>query len=879
MAPTAVKQTPLRGLFVNTAKEQCSIHESGNMVLNALLGDQRIKLDYVEIRREDYHGLDSKDFLKKISNDYGAEIDSDAYDFTIVNYHHFTMAPFVGKPQLDGLPGATYAIVLEVEPHDCLSFCPYGWFDGYIVLDPSVRDDRPEVFAFPRPINQMLPGDLDRVDEVPIIGSFGFGTPGKGFELLVDAVNREFDRALVRVNIPSNIYADDAMASVHGENYARYLARICKKIAKPGIDVEFTYDFMSKDAMIEWCRQNTLNCFMYTRKQSGLAATTDQAVASGRPLLVSGNQTFRHIHDYLRPYPGTTLRQAIERSGSVVKTIQADWSPQSFRNQFVKMLGLTLGKDDNRIDGPAKDSNVPGNGEPKPTMLVISPTCFARNAMDTLSARAVSALSDASQFQVIKTVSQTSEGYARTCFWSKPDVACFVGWEPDRAMSEIAKFRSAYSDCKVILLSAPTAGADDDGAQPLDLLGADARRVVKGIAPFNTQLVSRQPGPARVGLYGYDAELEIGELSAILSKIDREIVSARVFIYLAPSDDPLRQIALSDRVRMLNRQMTNATSFELTPLPSSTAERIDCLAKNALNIVRYRASDADILTDIRDLALTTERPLVFTRTGKFPGQPDGGVYAEDQRLTHFMEAGIGAQIAVFNALAEGRFVAEIEDLARTLIVGKKNKKKNASSTSFRDLANGDGWIVPGAKPALLVDLADDAPRERSATDLSKPDAPVEQAWLYDALRIALADREEARVAILGDAELHAATKLRQDGITFETTAAADIAFVSNVVAGKQELELKLLQLATHLNPGGTALLLCYYAESYQEPFVHESSDFKTVTPEEFDAAMAAESSLTCTLRPAITSRPVCISPPAFTPPPVGLYVIEKREGI
>ena len=36
---------------------------------------------------------------------------------------------------------------------------------------------------------------------IPIIGSFGFATLGKGFELVVDAVNKEFDEAVVRISM------------------------------------------------------------------------------------------------------------------------------------------------------------------------------------------------------------------------------------------------------------------------------------------------------------------------------------------------------------------------------------------------------------------------------------------------------------------------------------------------------------------------------------------------------------------------------------------------------------------------------------------------------------------------------------------------------
>ena len=44
-----------------------------------------------------------------------------------------------------------------------------------------------------------------RLPQITTIGSFGFGTPNKGFEKLVSKVLGEFDEAVIRLNIP---YAD-----------------------------------------------------------------------------------------------------------------------------------------------------------------------------------------------------------------------------------------------------------------------------------------------------------------------------------------------------------------------------------------------------------------------------------------------------------------------------------------------------------------------------------------------------------------------------------------------------------------------------------------------------------------------------------------------
>ena len=123
---------------------------------------------------------------------------------------------------------------------------------------------------------------------------------------------------------------------------------MCRRIAKPGIEVKFTYDFLDADDLIDWCAANDLNCFMYTRNQPGLSATTDQAILSGRPLLTLSNDTFRHIHPYIPPYPCLSLRNAMDNTTAAVRRMQRDWSREGFLETFHKMLaafGLTDAKE------------------------------------------------------------------------------------------------------------------------------------------------------------------------------------------------------------------------------------------------------------------------------------------------------------------------------------------------------------------------------------------------------------------------------------------------------------------------------------------------------------------------------------------------------
>jgi len=301
-----------RGLFINNSRAQDSIYESGIMVFNCLRLSKEYQLNYLEVDA-DHRSVPV------------------GYDFYFFNYHPSTMS-WMDTEQLKKLPGLILTMVLEVLPDDPFVFVPDRHFHGYCVLDPTVRLRNRRVFPFPRPLEKVtnLPPYVEK--EIPVIGSFGFATKGKGFQHVVDAVNREFERAAIRINIPFGNFVPDS------ENYSRFLSKLCKERAKEGIEVVVTHDYMSKEELIRWCSQNTLNCFLYDRKMPGLAATTDQSIVAGRPLAVSGNETFRHILAYLSPYPQWSLKRSIAESGELVKRMQADWSPENFARKFEEVL-------------------------------------------------------------------------------------------------------------------------------------------------------------------------------------------------------------------------------------------------------------------------------------------------------------------------------------------------------------------------------------------------------------------------------------------------------------------------------------------------------------------------------------------------------------
>lgn len=314
-----------RFLFVNPRQANCSIYKSGRQIYDALAGSDNWTLDYVEIPNIDIVHLHAGRIVVD-------GVEREPYDVIIFNYHDITMRGMEGVRSefFANIPSIKYSIILEMETNNPLSRLFSDDFDGYLVMDPTMKYSDPRFHAFPRPIPAAVIDEYQHQD-IPVIGSFGFATQDKAFDHIVEAAGREFDRAIVRINIPKATYADP-------EDLAyRQIVQQCQAAARPGITVEFSREFFTDAELVRWCSRNTLNCFLYTRNMPGLAAVTDQAIASGRPLAISNNPTFRHIHNYVQPYPLISLQQSMDNIDGV-KRMQEDWSWAACQRRLTEIL-------------------------------------------------------------------------------------------------------------------------------------------------------------------------------------------------------------------------------------------------------------------------------------------------------------------------------------------------------------------------------------------------------------------------------------------------------------------------------------------------------------------------------------------------------------
>jgi len=298
-----------KGIFYNSAKANCSIHESGLMCYNALKHSNKYNIEY--------------------SEDSANLHDINSYDFAVFN-HHIVVNNWMNDFDFKGSNCKTFCIVLEVGDENNIMPLTPQIFDSYIVIDPTIKESD-NVHAFPRPIEDYELKNYS--NSIPIIGSFGFVTVGKNWNQIVEQTNIDFDEAIIRINLPMATYVPNSQALCEAE-----AERIMSEPRKNGIKVEVTHDYMDQHQLIEWCSKNTINFFPYYRDMPGLAAVTDQAIAAGKPILTTDNKTFRHILKYIKSFPEIGIRDAIRMNANGVLKMKENWSSINFAKKFESLL-------------------------------------------------------------------------------------------------------------------------------------------------------------------------------------------------------------------------------------------------------------------------------------------------------------------------------------------------------------------------------------------------------------------------------------------------------------------------------------------------------------------------------------------------------------
>ena len=274
-------------LFVSHKKAQCGVYEFGKNITDALQHSQHYRFIRVECSS-----------LAELQT----AIAENAPVGIIYNYHPSVLpwvatkiSPKLYKSNIASIPIPQIGIIHEITQHVADTATNYkkkllfgvashlsnSLFDFYIGLDPTLLLKNPLVYKTGR----LIPSYQNNfpVPSKPVIGSFGFGTPKKGFEKIMQLVQQEFDEAVIRFNIPAADFGDDKDGVK-----ARGIAAKCKSlITKPGVQLIVTHDYMDNKTLLDFLAKNTVNVFLYEHDMTsgkGLSSAVDNAMAVQRPV-------------------------------------------------------------------------------------------------------------------------------------------------------------------------------------------------------------------------------------------------------------------------------------------------------------------------------------------------------------------------------------------------------------------------------------------------------------------------------------------------------------------------------------------------------------------------------------------------------------------
>ncbi|MBI3275723.1 MAG: hypothetical protein HYZ60_07240, partial [Methylocystis sp.] len=262
------------GLIVSHKGDHCGVYQYGRNLLSILSSDKSIAWSYSECAN-----------LEELE----AAVDRARPDAILFNHHPSTTPWLTGAPVAE--LGATLFGLLHGVDQALADKANADPFDFLICLDPTLIPRNPKTLRAPRflPAEPMTPPPPP---EVFTIGSFGFATPGKGFDRLCALVNQQFDRAVIRLNLP----AHDNPDIVSDQDVAAVIEKCRNAITKPGIELTITRDFFDNAQIVEFLASNTMNAFLYEEMPSyGISSCVDFALASGRPFALTRSSTFRHL--------------------------------------------------------------------------------------------------------------------------------------------------------------------------------------------------------------------------------------------------------------------------------------------------------------------------------------------------------------------------------------------------------------------------------------------------------------------------------------------------------------------------------------------------------------------------------------------------------
>jgi hypothetical protein len=308
-------------LFVSHRQTNCGIYQFGLQIGEVLRASRRYDFRYEECGDE---------------HEYRALIARTSPEVVIHNHNPTTM-PWLRRGLMNRARAVQVGIIHEVT-QEVADAADERLFEFHVAADPTLELRNPRVFKTGRLVPEFA-GQFPEPD-VPTIGSFGFGTHGKGFEELVGLVQAEFDQAVIRLHIPFSPYSD-----TDGQQVRAMVERIRASITKPGLRLVVTHDFLPTSGLLEFLAKNSLNAFLYAQQKGrGISSVIDHALAVRRPIAISESSMFRHLHG-VRPsvvVGQSSLREIMERGFTPLAPSAEAWTAANLVKDYERIVDAVL---------------------------------------------------------------------------------------------------------------------------------------------------------------------------------------------------------------------------------------------------------------------------------------------------------------------------------------------------------------------------------------------------------------------------------------------------------------------------------------------------------------------------------------------------------
>jgi hypothetical protein len=259
-------------LFISRKAERCGVADYGRRVNAALQKSSLFETHWAEIES---------------AQEYVEWYNKVLPDLVLYNYYPVIL-PFVTDEFLAPIRHIPHVTVY----HEVgFAFTPNAIID----ID-STKEDRPteNYFTSPRPLFEDINFKNFPPNEVPTIGSFGFGFPDKNFPKIAELVCSQFDKAKIRLNTPFATFGD-----AEGDRAKAEVEKMRQIISNSGKDIELevTHDFLEHETLLNFLRQNDINIFLYDPHQTrSLSGSIDYALSVRKPIGISRSWMFRHIN-------------------------------------------------------------------------------------------------------------------------------------------------------------------------------------------------------------------------------------------------------------------------------------------------------------------------------------------------------------------------------------------------------------------------------------------------------------------------------------------------------------------------------------------------------------------------------------------------------